>query len=360
MIRIRRGKVETIIESRSDLQILEILIEDERVKAVHYPQIGGIIRVGQEVVLNTTARKRGLGTGGYDFVLYAEGNDYYDPQESGHIMKLRYTPWQIKVLSVEEEDSRYHQKLKEADSIESMPVLVAPLHSMVTPIAAVIKAFAPDVKIVYLMSDGGALPLSFSKQIRNLQDQKLLDGTVTFGHAFGGDCEAVNVYSGLLAAKWVLKADIGIITMGPGIVGTGTPYGFTGVEQADFLHAVSILQGIPIAIPRISFADERFRHQGISHHSQTVLGKLTLIKALIGLPELPIEKQNLIEEQIKESGLAEKHQISFHYTDEIEPILEQDDLHLQTMGRDYFQDREFFLTAGLGGLLALKTGVIII
>ena len=36
-------------------------------------------------------------------------------------MKLRYTPMQLKVLSVEEEDSPYHQQLADADSIDGTP-----------------------------------------------------------------------------------------------------------------------------------------------------------------------------------------------------------------------------------------------
>ena len=343
-----------IILERIDLQIAEALVFGESRQVVHYPQIGGRLQRGQKVVLNTTANHLQLGTGGYDFVLYAEGNVDLDPEELGHIMKLRYTPYQLKVLSVEEGASPYHQRIRDAESLLGMPVIIAPLHSMLTPIVAVIKAYAPLLKIAYLMSDGGALPLAFSQIISDLQARDWLEGTITFGHAFGGDYEAVNVYTALLAAKTVVQADIAIITMGPGIVGTHTPYGFTGVEQANFLHAVQVLEGEPLAVLRISFADQRDRHQGISHHSQTVLGKLTFVQSKLALPVLDKAKDSILTRQLIDSRIREKHQVVFLPTADVERILESKDLHLRTMGRDFSADREFFLTAGLSGLLAIE------
>lgn len=343
-----------IIHERADLQIAEALVFGESRRVVHYPQIGGRLQVGQRVVLNTTATHLQLGTGGYDFVLYAEGSVDFDPEELGHIMKLRYTPYQLKVLSVEEEASPYHEVIKNADSLLGMPVIIAPLHSMLSPIVAVIKTMAPALKIAYLMSDGGALPLAFSQTISDLRARDWLEGTITFGHAFGGDYEAVNVYTALLAAKSVVQADIAIITMGPGIVGTHTPYGFTGVEQANFLHAVKILQGEPLAVLRISFADPRERHQGISHHSQTVFGKLTFVRSKLALPILDQIKDNLLTRQLLASGIRKKHELVYLPTVQVEKIFKEKDLHLRTMGRDFLADREFFLTAGLSGLLATK------
>ena len=39
---------------------------------------------------------------------------------------------------------------------------------------------------------------------------------------------------------------------------------------------------MPIAIPRISFADQRERHKGISHHSITVLKEI--VNVSVNLP----------------------------------------------------------------------------
>ena len=80
-----------------------------------------------------------------------------------------------------------------------------------------------------------------------------MNKTITVGHAFGGDLETINIYTGLIAAKEILKGDITIISMGPGIVGSGTKYGFTGMEQGYIVDAINNLGGLAVAVPRISF-----------------------------------------------------------------------------------------------------------
>ena len=60
--------------------------------------------------------------------------------------------------------------------------------------------------------------------------------------------------------------------MGPGVVGTGTALGTTALEQAPILDGANALGARSMAVPRISFADPRPRHQGLSHHSLTALG----------------------------------------------------------------------------------------
>lgn len=354
VIRVRTGEIVSILEARNNIILARVSVEGEEVQAVHYPEIGGPLTLGQRVVLNTTAAHLGLGTGGQHFIMYAEGNNLLETRGSGHIMKLRYTPYQLKVLSVEENASPYHSLLAEKNTLEDMPVVVAPLHSMLLPIVAVAKAIKPTARIAYLMSDGAAIPLTLSKLVRELQEREWLLGTITFGHAFGGDLEAVNVYTALLAARWVLKADMAVIAMGPGIVGTDTPLGFSGVEQADFLHAVSILQGIPIAVPRISYADPRERHRGISHHSRTVLGRLTLVRCQVAIPELDGAKMGIIHEQLNLSGIAAKHEVKYCPLEQVRAILSLGDMHLKTMGRSYAEDEEFFLTAGLAGEFAVQ------
>ena len=115
-----------------------------------------------------------------------------------------------------------------------------------------------------------------------------------------------------MAAKTVAAADLIIIAMGPGIVGTGTKYGFSGIEQAYILEAVAKLGGYPIAIPRISFADPRPRHWGLSHHGQTVLGELTTTPVALGLPRWDEDKRRVLARQFRESG------VSKHYLYEVE------------------------------------------
>jgi hypothetical protein len=73
------------------------------------------------------------------------------------------------------------------------------------------------------MTDGGALPIAFSRSVAGLCGAGWLAATVTVGQAFGGDLEAVNLHTGLLAAAHVLHADVAIVAQGPGNLGTGSP-----------------------------------------------------------------------------------------------------------------------------------------
>ena len=84
----------------------------------------------------------------------------------------------------------------------------------------------------------------------------------------------LTLHSGLLAARHVLDADVAVVIQGPGNVGTGTPWGYTGVAAGEALNAVGTLGGRGIAALRVSDADPRPRHRGISHHSATAYGRV--------------------------------------------------------------------------------------
>ena len=113
-------------------------------------------------------------------------------------------------------------------------------------------AARPDTRIAYVMTDGAALPLAFSDLTATMVERGLLVGTVTAGHAFGGDLEAVNVASALTLARHVLHADLIVVGMGPGVVGTGTALGTTSLEAAAALDTVAALGGRPVACLRVS------------------------------------------------------------------------------------------------------------
>ena len=122
--------------------------------------------------------------------------------------------------------------MADADSLEGQPVVIGSVHSHLLPAVAGVKARRPDARIAYVMTDGGALPASWSATVARLKGRGEICGCVTSGHAFGGDLEAVNIYSALLAARHVLAADVTVVAMGPGVVGVGTPFGHTGLEVA--------------------------------------------------------------------------------------------------------------------------------
>ena len=347
------GQVVAILSRREG--VTEVLVRRGHTleKAVNYEKLTGSISLGDEVVVNTTARSLELGSGGYDFVIHIQGRGNEGPPHGGHIMKLRYTPCQMSCLTVEEEESPHHKVMASAESLDNMPVICGSLHSILPAVAGAIKWRSNwRARLAYIMTDGAALPLSWSKVVAQLKQHGLLNWTITVGHAFGGDLEAVNLYSGLLAARHVVAADIAIVCMGPGIVGTGTRYGFTGIELGEIVNAVSVLGGVAVAVPRISFADGRARHRGVSHHTLTALGRVALRPALISLPILPREKYIFIRKQLITAGLWEKHGVAMASGEDALQLLESFGIGLSTMGRGLGQEREFFAAAAAAGIIA--------
>ncbi|WP_313756464.1 DUF3866 family protein [Tissierella sp.] len=349
MIGYKNGTVSSIISDGEHLAIVNVNVEGKMYKAANYKDFTGDIKLDDEVVLNTTAVDLSLGTGGYHFVMYNYRNKSMELKGSGHIMKLRYTPYQMKCLAAEEEDSPYHNLFNEFKSLENHIFIVATLHSMLAPISAMIKYINKDIKINYIMTDGGALPLYFSNTVAELKNKKILDNTITIGHAFGGDLECINIYTGLIAAKEILKGDVTIISMGPGIVGSGTKYGFTGIEQGYIVDAINNLEGMAISVPRISFKDKRNRHYGISHHTITTLSQITNTKSNLILPYLEKEKEDYIIAQIENSKIKEKHNIIFEYGEEIIMAMEKFELKTTSMGRSIKDDRDYFISLGAAG-----------
>src|SRR3712207_3703730 len=134
-----------------------------------------------------------------------------------------------------------------------MPVVVADLRAALPAVLAGVRAAGPALRVVYLMTDGGALPAAFSRTLDELAGS--LAGVVTVGQAFGGDLEAVTVHTGLLAARHVLGADVTVVTQGPGNLGTGTPWGFSGVAAGEACNAVHVLGGQTVGALRVSDAE---------------------------------------------------------------------------------------------------------
>lgn len=355
MIRIRYGRVIDVLASRPGATEVLVTVDGQEERAINYDRLTGPVQPGDEVILNTTAVYKKLGTGGTHFIMANLSCRQLDVSPPGHIMKVRYTPTQVKVLAVEEEEHPDNQRFKAVNSLEDTPVIIASLHSMLAPAAAVIyKLTAGRARVVYLMTDGGALPLALSRLVFELKEKGLLTATITCGHAFGGDYEAVTVYSGLLAARGIAGADIIIAAMGPGIVGTGSQFGFTGVEQGELVNAVHILGGRPVAIPRISFADARERHLGISHHTRTALGRVALVPCTIPIPAMAPEKAALVWKQLQDNGLLARHRVVLVDHNPTLEVLKEYGLAATTMGRGTDQDPEFFLAAGAAGVYAAQ------
>lgn len=323
---------------------LLIILDGEKHKALNFPELTGTARPGDRVVVNTTAVDLGLGSGGYHFVyLNLESTDFTTAGK-GHIMKLRYTPMQMRVLAVEEEASAHHAVMAGAWTLDGMPVVSAELHSMLAPFVLSLKRENPGIRLAYLMTDGGALPAFFSRTAAILKERDYLCGVITAGHAFGGDMEAVTVYSGLLAARHVLKADAVFVGMGPGVAGTGTPFGFSGIEMGENVNRTHVLGGRPVSLPRISFADRRARHNGFSHHTLTSLATVALASADLPLPVLPPAEHAVLSGQISHFRLDSRHRVT-EYGGLSLDHLEEDRELCKTMGRSLREDSAFFLAA---------------
>jgi hypothetical protein len=349
-IRWRRGRVTAV--RRAWRQALELAVEvpvDGEVRSLAYPALVGTPEVGDDVLLNTTAWAQGLGTGGLALVVAVPDRLPPDPDGPGHLVKARYTPLQVTVQGVDEQETEHHALLAEADELADMPVVVADLHSALP--AALIGALAtdPDLRVAYVMTDGGALAAAFSRTLDTLAPS--LAGVITVGQAFGGDLEAVTVHTGLLAARHVLNADLAIVTQGPGNLGTGTPWGFSGVAAGEVCNAVSVLGGQPIGALRISDADPRPRHRGVSHHSLTAFGRVALAGVTLIAPRgLSSELGGQVEEDL--AGQPERNEVVWVDTDGLDDALQLSPVPLSTMGRGYPEERAYFLAAAAAGRYA--------
>ncbi|NQX64972.1 DUF3866 family protein [Paenibacillus alba] len=353
MLRRDIGTVEGVESVREGVQIVRVRMRSGKLeRAVHYTDSAPLLAAGEVVDLNVTAMDLGLGSGGYHLVIGAR-EWRADPEcvpatAEGHIMKLKYTPMQRSVLAVEEPQSSYHATFLEPMHLSGMPVLLGELHSML-PIAISwlryreLKGGVEEArKVAYVMSDGGALPLAWSHHVAFLEALGWLETTITYGQAYGGKIEAVNKFSALVAAKHVAKADLCIVSMGPGIVGTGTLYGYSGIETGELVNAVHALGGTPIVIPRISFADARLRHRGISHHTLTALQIAASCPAIVPLPHLQGEEHGLVQEQAQS---LKRHQVVHMPAiaqDEIDEALRKYPESITSMGRGLFQDPAYF------------------
>jgi hypothetical protein len=350
VIRWRRGEVLDVTGGWPGAVELSVRIDETVVPALAYAALSGRPEIGDTVLLNTSALAMGLGTGGYALVVAIPDRLPPDDAAPGHLVKARYTPLQSVVRGVDEQGSPHHDLLREADSLDGMPVVVADLHSALPAVCAAIRADRPDTVVGYVMTDGGALPLWFSKTVAGLRAAGWLAGTVTVGQAFGGDLEAVTLHTGLLAARFVLRADVVLVAQGPGNLGTGTRWGFSGVACGEAVNAVAALGGRPVAALRVSAADPRERHRGVSHHSLTAYGRVALASCDVAVPDLPGAFGARVRRDV--AVLSGRHRLVDVPVDDLRGALQGTPVRLSSMGRGLAEDPEYFLATAAAGRLA--------
>jgi Protein of unknown function (DUF3866) len=349
MIRLRRGTVVAVGPSRPGALELVVDVGGASADALAYPPLTGPVAPGDAVLLNATAVELGLGTGGRHLVVAVGEAAEVDVPGPGRVVKARYTPLQTAVPSVEE---THRDLIESSPGLRGTPVVVAPLHSMLGPVAAGARA-AGAGRIAYVMTDGAALPGAFSQLVPALRDAGLVDGWITCGQSFGGELDAVTVWTALLAAVEVLSADVVVVADGPGNLGTETTWGVSALAGGNAMAAANVLGGRPVGALRISFADPRERHHGVSHHSLTILGKVCPPGAHVAVPALFDEaERTAVYDALRAERLEERHQLVEVDGRPALSRLDEAGIRVESMGRSPQEDPPFFLAAGAAGTLA--------
>jgi hypothetical protein len=177
----------------------------------------------------------------------------------------------------------------------------------------------------------------------------LLAATVTAGHAFGGDHEAVNLPSALDVAVARAGADAVVVAPGPGVVGTGTAKGFSGLDVATTIDATARAGGRPVLAVRFSSSDPRPRHRGISHHVTAGLAAASH-RAVVPVPQGeepdPLPPELAAHEVRAVSGIPD-----------VDRLLREAGLVLTTMGRSASEDPAFFRWSAAAGTAAARLAV---
>jgi hypothetical protein len=315
----------------AEVELLEGPLAGRTVPAAFYRRLGDPPTVGGEVAANTVGLEMGLGTGGIAVVLPSAAEASV-PANANHFVKLPYTPLQFPASPP-----------PQAESLIGVPVVVLPLHSHLAPACCAAASLWPGCRMAFVWQEGGALSVSLSDAVRTLKQKNLLHSVVSAGSCFGGDVEAPNTYAGLLAAAaGEVGAELVLAGIGPGVVGTAGVYGHGGMAAAVALNAAVALGAEPVLVPRLSAADPRERHRGVSHHTRSAL-RAALGGCRVAFPACyDVSTEGLPDHHARErvwasaAGLEGRFGVTF-----------------ESMGRRYDDDSIFFDAAVAAVALAL-------
>ena len=319
---LRWGTVTAVAEQHDRLVRLEV----DGDPCIAYPGLTGDVAVGDVVLVNTQARDLGLGSGGFD-VLYVNLTRglRLSADQGAHVISHPYAPGQHSVRFAEEDVAL-------PSGLDGMPVVCCSLHSQLAPVAAALAG----LRVAYLQLGGGALPVSLSDVVRALRGRGLLEVAVAVAPCVEGDVQCVTPASALLTAA-ARGAQVVVAGIGPGIVGTATRYGHGGLAAAEAANAACALGGAAVLAPRVSHADERERHQGLSHHTRAALD-LCLGNVHVAWPSGLDVPEGIVVETVDVAGWQEACAA----------------LPLSHMGRGPEHDPWFFAAAFAAGRLARR------
>jgi len=278
MLKLRRATVLDAGSVAGSEQRLVVALDDrlgDRRAAVADVSLVGRSELGDELVVNVEANDLDLGSGGFDIVHVNLTRGLNAPVDrAANVMKLNYTSLQHTVTPVEDDSAQLPL---------TRPVAVLALHGQLAPVAWALAQAVPGARVGFVQTGGGALPGGHSRTVRVLRERGLLAGHVTAGASFGGEDEAVTTAGALHHGVRTLGWDAAICGPGPGIVGSSSPLGHGGLAALDSAHAALALQAPTLLVARMSNADARDRHRGVSHHTLTVLD-LLLAPVAVALP----------------------------------------------------------------------------
>lgn len=328
MLRLRRGTVVEAEPPAGGWQRVTVLVAGERRPAQGDVGLVGESRTGDDVVVNVSAVELGLGSGGFDVIHVNLTNGLNGAGvPDAHVMKLNYTSLQHAVLPVE--GAALAVPL-------ARPAGVFGLHGQLAPLAWAVGRVRPGAKVGYVQTPGGALPGAMSQVVRDLIERGLLAAHVTAGPAYGAPREAITtpgaIHWGLHDEGW----DVALCGPGPGILGSASALGHGGMFALDTAHAALALGCRTVVVARMSSGDPRPRHQGISHHTMTVL-ELLLGRVLVALPD-DLERQ-----------FPDDYRHEVRYVPVALEGYRASGLPARTMGRELEEDPEFFAAALAAG-----------
>jgi hypothetical protein len=341
VLKLRRGRVASVAEAGTRIARLTVTLEEsgESRDAIAYPGLTGPVEEGDDVVVNVEARDLELGSGGFDIVHCNLTRGLAGAPSGAHVMKLNYTSLQHAVQPVEE-------GLEHDPERTDLPVAVLALHGQLPCVAFAVAHLRPGTRAGYVQTTGGALPAGLSDTVAELLHRGLLAGHVSAGTCHGGPEEAITVEGALDAAVRRLGWDCAIVGPGPGILGSSSSLGHGGLAALSNSHAALSLGCPVVLVPRMSSGDERERHRGLSHHTETVLAMLLRPVRVVVPAGVSLPSGAGLERAIAQDG---RHKgVHVDVSGLVDPYLSSG-LPSTTMGRSLDEDRDFFLAALAGG-----------
>lgn len=321
-IGLRWGTVGSIVEQVDG--VIRLVVDGNPCMA--FTRLTGDVQEGDVVLVNAQARELGLGSGGFDVVAVNLTRGLRLPAaETAHVMTLPYTPAQSAHRFAEEDATNVPER------IDGIPVVCCGLHSQVAPVCAALAGR----RVVYVQVAGGALPVSLSDTLRALRIRRLVETTIAVSPCLDADLACVSIASALTIAA-SRGAEVVVCSIGPGIVGTGSRFGHGGTAAADAANVASALGGRPVLAPRVSFADPRERHRGLSHHTRSVIALCLGDAMRVAWPDGIDSPEGIDVVRVDVAGWEEACAA----------------LPLEHMGRSHTDDPWFFAAAYAAGVLA--------